>query len=68
MSSFLLYRGVAYDAQAHEQPSDRPVVHMYRGQAYSAPLRHPVSESRQKTDLCYRGQRYISHRDQVGRL
>jgi hypothetical protein len=66
MTSPLRYRGVAYDAGTHEQASDRPVKHVYRGHAYTAPLRHPVVGANQQADLYYRGQHYLSHRDQVG--
>ncbi|MEB3316942.1 MAG: DUF4278 domain-containing protein [Cyanobacteriota bacterium] len=66
MTTPLRYRGVAYDANTHEQASDRPVTHVYRGRAYSAPLRHPVIAADHEAKLCYRGQPYHSHRDQVG--
>lgn len=66
MTTPLRYRGVSYGADSHEQASDRPVNHIYRGQTYLAPLRHPVARADQQADLCYRGHHYSSHRDQVG--
>jgi hypothetical protein len=42
------------------------VEHTYRGRHYLAPLRHEVVPSVTKSDLCYRGHHYLSHRDHVG--
>lgn len=62
MTNRLRYRGVAYDASIHEQASDRPVEHVYRGHAYVAPLRHQAAPADPSVDLCYRGHHYRSHR------
>lgn len=64
MATQLRYRGLAYDPAAHEQASDRPVEHTYRGHTYTAPLRHLVTASEIKEQLCYRGHAYRSHRHQ----
>ncbi len=64
MATPLRYRGVPYDTAAHEQASDRPVEHLYRGQAYLAPLRHTPAQTKPTTELRYRGRRYLSHRGQ----
>ena len=64
MTNHLRYRGVAYDASLHEQSSDRPVQHVYRGHAYVAPLRRPAAPGDAAIDLCYRGHHYRSHRGQ----
>ncbi len=65
MTGPLRYRGVPYDTAAHEQTSDRPVEHVYRGRAYLAPLRHPPAPTEPTAELRYRGRRYLSHRGQA---
>ncbi|MFN7678782.1 MAG: DUF4278 domain-containing protein [Cyanobacteriota bacterium] len=64
MANSLRYRGVSYDPAAHEQPSDRPVTHTYRGRAYLAPLHHLVDPTPIQEELRYRGHGYRSHRSQ----
>lgn len=61
----LRYRGIPYDAAAHEQASDQPVAHIYRGHAFLAPLRHPPATTEPTTELRYRGRPYLSHRGQA---
>jgi hypothetical protein len=56
--SQLQYRGVSYDSSRHEQPSEQPVDHAYRGQHYSAPLRHEAADVDTSTELHYRGHVY----------
>jgi|GEM_PF-212600 hypothetical protein len=52
------YRGVAYDASQHEQPSKQAVDHTYRGQHYDAPLRHDAAAAETGVELHYRGATY----------
>ena len=54
----LQYRGVGYDNAQHEQLSNEPVDHAYRGQHYSAPLRHEAADVDTSTELHYRGHVY----------
>lgn len=56
--SRLQYRGVSYDSSRHEQPAEQPVDHAYRGQHYSAPLRHEAADVDTSTELHYRGHVY----------
>lgn len=65
MSTPLRYRGVSYDASAHERSSDLPVAHTYRGQSFLAPLRHAVASTTPQKELRYRGRPYVSHRGQT---
>lgn len=57
MDRVLLYRGVPYDRRHHERPSSQPVVHVYRGHRYLAPLLHLSSRAPQEA-LNYRGRSY----------
>lgn len=61
--SRLQYRGVSYDSSRHEQPAEQPVDHAYRGQHYSASLRHEPTESDPAVELHYRGLAY--HHDRA---
>jgi hypothetical protein len=54
----LQYRGVSYDNASHEQPSAQPVDHAYRGQHYSAALRHEAAPVDTEVELQYRGHVY----------
>ena len=54
----LQYRGVSYDNAQHEQPSTTPVDHAYRGQHYSAALRHEAADVDTDAELHYRGSVY----------
>lgn len=63
-TSKLRYRGVAYDASQHEQPSDQPTEHIYRGQHFSAPLKHEPAAVDPELELHYRGQVY-RHRSEA---
>jgi hypothetical protein len=65
MRTRLRYRGVSYDATAHERTSELPVVHTYRGRSYVAPLRHQVAAVVPQVELLYRGRPYVSHRGQA---
>jgi hypothetical protein len=65
MSTSLRYRGVPYDASAHERASDLPVAHTYRGLSFLAPLRHGLASTTPQKELRYRGRPYLSHRDQT---
>ena len=53
-----IYRGVAYDANQHEQPSPAKVDHTYRGHHYEAPLRHASADFDTSVELHYRGSTY----------
>lgn len=64
MTSPLRYRGVSYDPRNHEQLSDVPVEHIYRGQHYSSPLRHLAAPITPRAELRYRGIAY-QHRPSV---
>lgn len=54
----LLYRGVSYDNSRHQAPPATPVEHIYRGQHFSAPLRHLAAPVDPALELHYRGQVY----------
>jgi hypothetical protein len=54
----LQFLGVSYDPTLREQPSNSPVEHTYRGQRFTAPLRHEQTSSADTTTLYYRGQAY----------
>lgn len=54
----LRYRGVSYDNDQHEQPTTTPVDHAYRGQHYTAALRHEPHEVDSDVELHYRGNVY----------
>jgi hypothetical protein len=58
MTTPLRYRGVSYDPRNHEQLSDVPVGHIYRGQHYSCPLRHLPTAANSHVALHYRGIAY----------
>jgi len=57
----LLYRGVPYDASQHEHPSAEQVEHVYRGQHYSAALKHEPAPADRGLELHYRGHAYHQH-------
>lgn len=54
----LLYRGVSYDNSRHQSLPATPVEHIYRGQHFSAPLRHLAAPVDPDLELHYRGQAY----------
>ena len=51
-------RGVSYSNANREQVSDKVVDHSYRGQHYSASLRHEAAPVDTQVQLQYRGQVY----------
>lgn len=61
--SKLQYRGVSYDSSRHEQPAAQAVEHAYRGQHYSAPLRHEAADVDPAVEFHYRGHTY--HHDRA---
>jgi len=61
------YRGVAYDANQHEQPSTATVDHTYRGHHYEAPLRHEAAEADDAVELHYRGTVYQHRQAEAAR-
>lgn len=63
----LQYRGVPYDPRQHEQPSDEPVEHVYRGQHFAAPLRHAASPLDPSVELHYRGHVYHHRVEEAAR-
>jgi hypothetical protein len=56
--STLRYRGVPYNADQHEHPSDVAVEHIYRGHHYVEPLRHEAAPVNTSVELQYRGTHY----------
>ena len=54
----LLYRGVSYDNSRHQPLPATPVEHIYRGQHFSAPLRHQPAPVDPALALHYRGNDY----------
>ena len=54
----LQYRGVSYSNDNREQVSNQAVDHSYRGQHYSAPLRHEAAPVYTQVELQYRGHVY----------
>ncbi|MFM7457012.1 MAG: DUF4278 domain-containing protein [Vulcanococcus sp.] len=54
----LQYRGVGYDNAQHEQLSNEPVDHAYRGQHYTSAPRHEAAAVNTEVELQYRGQHY----------
>ena len=58
MTSSLRYRGISYDPRCHEQPSDLPVEHIYRGHHYNSSLHHAAAPVNTQAMLRYRGIAY----------
>jgi hypothetical protein len=54
----LQYRGASYSNDNREQTSNQVVDHSYRGQHYSAPLRHEAAPVDTQVELQYRGHVY----------
>jgi hypothetical protein len=59
MSTTLCYRGLTYDRANSQLRTSEPVIHIYRGVAYLAPLyREMLPPPEMHRDLCYHGLRY----------
>lgn len=67
MATQLRYRGVSYDPAAHEQLSDQPVEHTYRGRHFNAATRHEAAPSKTDVALHYRGSIYHQRQAEAAR-
>ncbi|MEB3306537.1 MAG: DUF4278 domain-containing protein [Cyanobacteriota bacterium] len=67
MATFLRYRGVKYDPTRHEQLSNAPVDHVYRGHHYDSAPRHEATAPDSEVVLTYRGVSYHHRKAEAAR-
>ena len=67
MATYLRYRGVSYDPAQHEQLSNAPVDHIYRGHHYNAATRHEAAPVDPDVLLAYRGHVYHHRQAEASR-